>query len=72
MMRVRVTTGTQFTASVPEVLFASRIAPTSGVPKYAVGADGQRFLALERADANGNFTFLINWLNPDLPRDRPH
>jgi hypothetical protein len=64
MMRVRVTTGAQFTASVPEPLFASKIEPTSGVPRYAVGADGQRFLALERSDAGRGFTFLINWLNP--------
>ena len=32
MMRVRVTTGPQFTASAPKALFASRIEPVSGVP----------------------------------------
>ena len=71
MMRLRVTTGTEFTQSVPETLFASRIAPTSGVPKYAVSADGQRFLALERSDAGRSFTFLINWLNPNPAGGRP-
>jgi eukaryotic-like serine/threonine-protein kinase len=72
MMRLRVTVGTQFTASAPEALFTSRIAPTSGVPRYAVSADGQRFLALEGSDAGSGFTFLINWLNPDPASGRPH
>ena len=71
MMRVRVTTGTEFTASAPEALFESRIAPTSGVPRYAVSTDGQRFLALEGSDTGRSFTFLINWLNPDPASGRP-
>jgi serine/threonine protein kinase/Tol biopolymer transport system component len=64
MMSVRVSTGPEFTASAPVALFASRIVPTSGVPKYGVSSDG-RFLALERSDSGRSFTFLINWLNPD-------
>ena len=70
MMRVRVTTGPQFTASAPEALFASRIEPVSGVPLYAVSADGQRFLALERSDAGRGFTFLVNWFKPDATGGR--
>ena len=71
MMRVRVTTGTKFTASAPEALFESRIAPTSGVPRYAVSTDGQRFLAIEGSDTRRSFTFLINSLNPDPASGRP-
>jgi hypothetical protein len=71
MMSVRVTSGTEFATTAPVVLFASRIAPTSGVPKYAVSTDG-RFLALERSDAGRSFTFLINWLNPDSAAGGPN
>jgi dipeptidyl aminopeptidase/acylaminoacyl peptidase len=63
MMSVRVEALTEFTATPPTRLFATNIAADPMVPKYGVTADGQRFLGLDRAAGNRNFTVLINWLN---------
>ena len=54
--------GDQFTASAPQTLFRSRIAPNASVPQYGVTADGERFLGLERLEGDRSFTFLVNWL----------
>ena len=62
MMSVRVTTGDVFTASPPQTLFKSRMAPNASVPQYGVTADGERFLGLERLEGDRSFTFLVNWL----------
>jgi Tol biopolymer transport system component len=63
MMSVRVDTRMGLVVSPPSRLFPTRLAPNPFVPQYAVTADGQRFLGLERATAADSFTFLINWLN---------
>jgi len=65
LMSVRVDARTEFTASRPEPLFMTNIAPYGGqtTPQYAVSADGQRFLGLERVGGGKAFTFLLNSLN---------
>ena len=63
MMSVRVEARPEFTASPPTRLFATNIAPDPNVPRYAVTADGRRFLGLERTGEDQSFTFLLNWLN---------
>jgi eukaryotic-like serine/threonine-protein kinase len=63
MMSVRVEARPEFTASPPTRLFATNIAPDPNVPRYAVTADGRRFLGLERTGDDQSFTFLLNWLN---------
>jgi eukaryotic-like serine/threonine-protein kinase len=65
LMSVRVDAGTEFTASRPAPLFTSNISPFGGgtQPQYAVTADGQRFLGLERVGGGKAFTFLVNSLN---------
>jgi Tol biopolymer transport system component len=60
MMSVRVDTRPEFTMSSPTRLFTTKIAPDPYTPQYAVTADGQRFLGLERAEGR-TFTFLLNW-----------
>ena len=62
MMSVRVDARTEFTASPPARLFTTNIAPDPYTPQYAVTADGQRFLGLERVGGGKTFTFLLNWL----------
>ena len=62
-MSVRVDARTEFTASRPAPLFTTNIAPFGGQPQYAVTADGQRFLGLERVGGGKAFTFLLNSLN---------
>ena len=44
-------------------LFPTPIAPVPDQPQFGVTADGQRFLALERAEEAASFTFLLNALN---------
>ena len=65
MMSVRVDARPEFTASRPVPLFTTNIAPFGGStsPQYAVTADGQRFLGLERVGGGKAFTFLLNSLN---------
>ena len=50
LMSVRVDARTEFTATRPAPLFPTNISPFGGFtqPQYAVTADGQRFLGLER------------------------
>jgi hypothetical protein len=67
MMSVPVDARTDLTASPPVRLFATNMTPDSGVPKYAVTADGQRFLGLERVGGGKAFTFLLNSLNTKSP-----
>jgi hypothetical protein len=64
-MSVRVDARTEFTASRPAPLFTTNISPFGGgtQPQYAVTADGQRFLGLERVGGGKAFTFLLNSLN---------
>jgi hypothetical protein len=63
MMSVRLDARTGLTVGPPSRLFPTRIEPDGNAPQYAVTADGQRFLGLERATSSQSFTFLINWLN---------
>jgi eukaryotic-like serine/threonine-protein kinase len=65
MMSVRVDTRTDFAASSPTTLFSTEVIVNPYEPQYAVTADGQRFLVLERVGVGGGpaFTFLINGLN---------
>jgi Tol biopolymer transport system component len=63
MMSVRVETRPDLTATTPARLFTTNIAPDPWVPKYAVTADGQRFLGIEPVAGSASFTFLLNWLN---------
>jgi hypothetical protein len=46
-------------------LFTTDIAPLGGLtsPQYAVTADGERFLGLERVGGGKAFTFLLNSLD---------
>ena len=62
MMSVRVDARTELTASPPTRLLATNVPPDASVPKYAVTADGQRFLGLEHTGKE-SFTFLLNSLN---------
>jgi eukaryotic-like serine/threonine-protein kinase len=65
LMSVRVDARTEFTASRPVPLFTTNISPFGGStqPQYAVTADGQRFLGLERVGGGKAFTFVLNALN---------
>jgi len=65
MMGVSVDARTEFTATRPVPLFATSISPFGGgtTPQYAVTADGQRFLGLDRVRGGKAFTFLVNALN---------
>jgi dipeptidyl aminopeptidase/acylaminoacyl peptidase len=67
MMSVPADARTDLTASPPVRLFATDMTPTSGTPQYAVTADGQRFLGLERVGRGRNFRFLLNWVNTKSP-----
>ncbi len=63
MIRVAVTTGSSFDASVPEPLFAATLAPIAIRNRYRIAPDGQRFLVLApQGDlANPPTTVLLNW-----------
>ena len=63
MMSVRVDARTEFTAARRRACSPPTSRRTPTLPHYGVTADGQRFLGLERAVGDQNFTFLINWLN---------
>jgi eukaryotic-like serine/threonine-protein kinase len=65
LMSVRVDARPEFTASRPVRLFTTKISPFGGgtTAQYAVTADGQRFLGLERVGGSKAFTFLVNALN---------
>jgi hypothetical protein len=69
LMSVRIDPRPEFTASRPEPLFTTNIAPFGGStqPQYGVTADGQRFLGLERVGGGKAFTFLLNSLNAKSP-----
>jgi eukaryotic-like serine/threonine-protein kinase len=62
LMSARVDTRGGFTVSTPSRLFSTRLATNPNMPQYAVTADGQRFLGIERATEASYFTFLLNWL----------
>ena len=63
MMRVAVTIGASFDASVPEPLFAVTLAPLSLRNRYRVAPDGQHFLTVapQGDAANPPTTVLLNW-----------
>jgi serine/threonine protein kinase/Tol biopolymer transport system component len=66
VMSLRVTPEAEPVIGPPLRLFAPRIAPYPHVPRYAVSADGQRFLALEEVEAHREtLTFLVNWLGSE-------
>ena len=67
LMSVLVDARREFRASQPVHLFRSSVAPDPMTPQYGVTADGQRFLGLERPEVRKSFTFLVNWLKPNLP-----
>jgi hypothetical protein len=73
MMSVRVDVGADFTASRPTPLFTTNMLPSGGgtTPQYAVTADGQRFLGLERVGGAKAFTFLLNSLDAKSSRSQP-
>ena len=58
-MSVRIDARPEFTASRLVPLFTTNISPFGGIPQYAVTADGQRFLGLERVGGGKAFTFLL-------------
>jgi hypothetical protein len=62
MMSVRLDTRSGLTVSAPSHLFSTKLATNPNLAQYAVTADGQRFLGIERATSSNSFTFLINWL----------
>src|SRR4029453_18050918 len=57
MMSVRVDTRSGLTVTAPSRLFATKFATNPNVAQYAVTADGQRFLGIERAASSNSFTF---------------
>jgi Tol biopolymer transport system component len=61
MMSVDVDLRHEFTARGPVRLFPSGITFHASQPQYAVTSDGQRFLALERAEGETGFTVIANW-----------
>jgi eukaryotic-like serine/threonine-protein kinase len=65
LMSVQVDARREFTVSRPAPLFTTNISPFGGgtTPQYAVTADGQRFLGLDRVGGGKAFTFLVNALN---------
>ncbi len=63
MMSVRLEARTDLTAGAPVKLFPTPIVPVPDQPQFGVTVDGQRFLALERAEDAASFTFLLNALN---------
>jgi eukaryotic-like serine/threonine-protein kinase len=63
MMSVRVEARIGLAVGAPSRLFLTRLFVTPNEPQYAVTADGQRFLGLERSAGDLHFTFLVNWLN---------
>jgi Tol biopolymer transport system component len=67
VMSVSVDTRKVLTVSRPSRLFTTEMIPDPFVPKYAVTADGQRFLGLDRVGGGKGFTFLVNWLNAKSP-----
>ena len=64
MMSARVDTRSGLTVSPPSRLFSTRLTTNPNLAHYAVTADGQRFLGIERARSVSSFTFLINRLKP--------
>jgi Tol biopolymer transport system component len=69
MMSAMVDTRRGLTVSPPSRLFSSGLAANPNVAQYAVTADGQRFLGIERATSVSSFTFLINRLKPQPAND---
>jgi Tol biopolymer transport system component len=69
MMSMRVDTRSGLTVSPPSRLFSSGLAANPDLAQYAVTADGQRFLGIERATSVSSFTFLINRLKPQPAND---
>ena len=69
MMSARVDTRTGLTLSPPSRLFSTRLTTNPNLAQYAVTADGQRFLGIERATSVSSFTFLINRLKPQPAND---
>jgi Tol biopolymer transport system component len=69
LMSVRTDGRSGFMATRPERLFTTNIVPNSGIPQYAVTPDGQRFLAVQPAEGQNSFTFLINWLQSRMPAE---
>jgi hypothetical protein len=64
MTSVRVTPGAEIAIGARTPLFHAYIDLTPHVPKYAVSADGQRFLALEEAEGERpGLSVLVNWLD---------
>jgi Tol biopolymer transport system component len=62
LMSARVDTRGGLTLSTPSRLFSTRFATNPHLTQYAVTADGQRVLGIERATDVSHFTFLLNWL----------
>jgi Tol biopolymer transport system component len=65
MMSVAIDTSNAFSAAAPQRLFATNTEPRYQVPQYAVTADGQRFLLLDRGPSRPDVVHvLLNWLSP--------
>ena len=61
MMSVRVDAQTGLRPGTPVRLFSTNILADSGLSRYGVTGDGQRFLGLEPVGGVPSFTFLLNW-----------
>ncbi len=63
LVSVKVTTGETFKAGLPEVLFEARLVPVVQRNRYAVTADGERFLLLTPLESQTNppMTVVQNW-----------
>jgi Tol biopolymer transport system component len=64
LMSVKVTTSPTFTAGVPEPLFSAQVIPSPWEwNRYAVTADGQRFLLLEPVspETATPISIIVNW-----------
>jgi Tol biopolymer transport system component len=70
MMSARVDMRSGLTVSAPSLLFLTRLATNPNIAQYAVTANGQRFLGIERATEASSFTFLINRLNAKSPQQQ--
>jgi eukaryotic-like serine/threonine-protein kinase len=63
MMSVRVDARTELRPSPPVRLFSTNILSDSGLSRYAVTGDGQRFLGLEPVGGVPSFSVILNWPN---------
>jgi Tol biopolymer transport system component len=68
MMSVAIDTSKGFAAAAPRRLFPTNVEPSYQIPQYAVTADGNRFLLLDRGPSRPDTVHvLLNWLTAPVP-----